>query len=390
MNQTVEDHFNPAFHFLGLIQKAIADGITRHCAHSACPEVYLVPAEQTYYTTQTDIEALQALCLAAPFDLNVELAPDWHPRNNQDVKAGRMLIHRKNSETQTDMLGRPLEELLWYATLCVSGGRLLQGYQVETPVRLLSCPDFSRFYHKDYHPILAAVMLEDSASLTTWAETTGIPLAQIIDFHNACATLGLIGMEQDHVFDPTKYLLGLIQKAEDNRQMWRCELAGQGCLIISPVDGKYYSEADPTVIGKLCSTPLSAMDVSVVDNNSDEEEFVQIGRSRVRRKKPAALPKLPDYPLSELSFRAALYASQGRLLSGYDANAIVHLKSWPDKKLLIESASIKTERYFFPLAAYMTTKAASLPDIAEATKLSLAQVIDFHNACALAGLLGQQ
>jgi hypothetical protein len=233
-------------------------------------------------------------------------------------------------------------------------------------------------------------MLENSAPLTAVADITGISLAQIIDFHNACAILDLIGMEQSNVLDPTKYLLGLIQKAEDDRQMWRCELAGQGFLIISPVDGKYYSEADPTVIGKLCSTPLSEMNVSIVDNNTDEEEFVQIGRSRVRRKKPAALPKLPGHPLSELSFRAALYASQGRLLAGYDANTTVHLKSWPDKKLLIESASIKAERYFFPLAAYMTTKAANLPDIAEATNLSLEQVIDFHNACALAGLLKQQ
>lgn len=389
MNQTLEGHFNPAFHFLGLIQKAIADGVTRHCIHPACPEVYLAPAEHAYYAATPDIEALRALCLAEPFDLAVESTPDWRPGGDQDIKAGRMVIHRKNPASHPAPPSRPLDELLWYAALCASGGRMLEGYHAETPVRLTACPDFSRLYHEDHHALLAAALLEGGVPLTAVAETCGVPLAQVIDFHNACALLGLITVEQRDVFEPEKYLLGLIQKAEVDRKMWRCELPGQGFLILAPADGKYYSEADPTVIGKLCSARLSDMALSVVESGGDEEEIVQIGRARVRRKKPAALPPLPAHPLSELRFRAALYASQGRILSGYNVNAAVQLKSWPDKKLLIESASIKAERYFFPLAACMTAKADSLPAIAEATKLPLAQVIDFHNACALAGLLEQ-
>lgn len=389
MTPSLESHFNPAFHFLGLIQKTIADGITRHCVHSGCPEVYLVPAEYAYYTTQADIEALHALCLAAPFDLSVELIPDWRPNNDQDLRAGRMLIHRKQPATSTKLLKQPLDELLWYAALCASNGQLLQDHHAETAVRLLSYPDFSRLYHKEHHLLLATAMLENSAALAKVAETTGIPLAQVFDFHNACAILGLIAMEESHVFDPEKYLLGLIQKTENDPQLWRCELAGQA-LILSPTEGKYYSDADPTAIGKLCSAQLSEMQISVVDNGSDKEEIVQIGRSRVRRKKTEVLPKMPAHPLSELRFRAALYASQGRLLAGCNINASVHLNSWPDKKLLKESAAIKAERYIFPLAAYMTNKTANLAEIAEATQLPLTQVIGFHNACALAGLLERQ
>jgi len=390
MTQALEGHFNPAVHFLGLVQKAIADGITRHCVYPGCPDIYLVPAENAYYTAQPNIKALHALCVAAALDdLSVELMPDWRPNNDQDLRAGRMLIHRKQRSTSAELLKRPLDELLWYAALCASNGQLLQGHPAETAVRLLSCPDFSRLYHEEQHLLLAAAMLENSAALTKVAETTGIPLAQVFDFHNACAMLGLIVIEESDVFDPEKYLLGLIQKTGNNPQMWRCELAGQALLIISPAEGKYYSDADPAAIGKLCTAQLSEMQVSVIDNNSDEEEIVQIGRSRVRRKKAAALPKMPEHPLSELRFRAALYASQGRLLAGYTINTPVHLNSWPDKKLLKESASIKTERYIFPLAAYMTNKAANLAEIAEATHLPLAQVIDFHNACAVAGLLEQ-
>jgi len=387
MTQALEGNFNPSFHFLGLIQKAIADGVTRHCVHPACPEVYLVPSEQTYYTPHADIEVLKALCLAAPFDLNVELLPNWHPNTDHDVQAGRVLIHRKNPAAGPELLARPLTELLWYAALCASGGKLLQGNYPDTLVRLKSSPDFSTLFHREHEPVLAAFMLKESAALTTVSEATGIPLAQVFDFFNACALLDLIVIEAGNLFDPANYLLGLLEKTDADRQMRRCVLTGQAPLILAPADGKYYTEADHAGVAKLCGALLSEMDVSLVDSSSGEEERVQVGRTWITRKKPVVLPKGPGRPLSELSFRAAFYASKGRLLSGYDLNEPVILKSWPDKTLLKDAASIKEERYFFQLAAFMSAKAATIPDIAEATHLSLEQVIDFHNACALAGLL---
>lgn len=387
MTQTLEGNFNPAFHFLGLIQQAMADGVTRHCVHSACLEVYLVPAEQAYYTAHPDIEALEALCLAAPSELSVELIPDWHPNSYQDVQAGRVRIHRKNPTADPEMVAHPLTELLWYATLCASDGQLLQGCHADTPVQLKSCPDFSRLFHSEHDPILAMFMLKESTSLTTVAKSTGIPLPQVFKFYNACAVLDLIVIEPSNEFDPGSYLLGLLEEADTDRQMRRCILAGQAPLIFAPVEGKYYTEADPAGIAKLCGALLSELEVSIVDRSSNEEEVVQIGRTWVRRKKEVSPPKMPGRPLSELMFRATFYASKGRLLSGYNLNAPVRLKSWPDHALLKEAASNKEERYFFQLAAFMSTKAVGLPDIAEANHLPLERVIDFHNACAVANLL---
>jgi hypothetical protein len=387
MNPALKGSFNPSFHFLGLLQKAIADGVTRHCVHPACPDLYLVPSEQVFYTAQTGIEALEALCLAAPFDLSVELIPDWQPNSDRDLQIGRALMQRKNPPAVIELEARPLQELLWYSALCASNGQLLQGHHAEAPVRLRSCPDFSRLFHKEYHPALATLLLEESMALTALAESAGIPLTHVFDFYNACAALDLIVHEPANVFDPGNYLLGLIQTADADRQMRRCELAGNGHLFLAPVEGKFYSDADSSGIAKLCSTPLSELQVSIVDNSNSEEEFVQIGRTRVRRKKEATLPKLPEHPLSGLRFRAALYASRGRLLSGYDIDLPVRLKNWPDKILLKEAATIKEERHIFTLAAFMTAKSGNLPSIADATHLSLAQVIDFHNACAVMGLL---
>jgi hypothetical protein len=390
MTQTLEGNFNPSFHFLGLIQKAMADGVTRHCVQPGCPEVYIVPAEQAYFTTHPNIEALEALCLTPRPILNVALMPDWHLSTNQGMQVGRVLIHRKNPAKDPELIKRPLPELLWYAALCASDGQLLQGSHADTPVRLKSCPDFSQLFHREHEPVLAAFMLEESVALTTVAEKTKIPLALVFEFYNACAVLDLIelSMESGNIFEPGHYLFGLLKKANADGQMRRCVMAGQPPLYLAPVEGKYYTDMDSSSLAKLCAVLLSELEVSIVDSSSDEEEVVQIGRAWVRRKKKASLPKMPPgHSLSGLLFRASLHASQGRLLSGYDLNAPVHLKSWPDKEFLREAALIKEERYFFPLAAFMSTKTVGLPEIANANKLPIAQVIDFHNACALAGLL---
>lgn len=386
MTPTIAGNFNPAFHFPGLIQQAMADGVTRHCIRPGGPEVYLVPAEQTYYTVYPDIEALNALCLAAPSDLSVKLMPEWQPDKVLDVQVGRVLIQRKNAAAAPELIGRPLQELLWYAALCASNGQLLQGCYADMPVRLASNPDFSRLFHREYDPVLAAFMLKHTATLTAVAESTGIALARVFEFYNACAVLGWVVVDSANEFEPGNYLLGLLEKAGTDLQTRCCVLAGAAPLYLAPAEGKYYTEADSAGLAKLCAALLSELEVTIMDNGG-EEEVVQIGRMRIRRKKGASLPKIPGRPLSELQFHAALYASQGRLFSGYNLNEPVRLKSWPDKALLKEAASTKEERYFFPLAAFMSTKAASLHDIAEATRLPLECVINFHNACAVAGLL---
>ena len=45
MTKAMEGTFKPSFQFIGLIQKAMADGVVRRCVLAGCPEVFLVPAE---------------------------------------------------------------------------------------------------------------------------------------------------------------------------------------------------------------------------------------------------------------------------------------------------------------------------------------------------------
>ena len=383
MTQPVEGNFNPSFHFLGLIQKASSDGVVRRCFLPGGPEVYLVPAENIYCTNAATIEALEPLCMAAPFDLTVEALSDWR-RDGTDraVQVGRMWSRKSPAAAAVDLVSRPLPELVWYATLCASRGQLLQGCRSDDPVRLKRWPDFSVLYHRESDPLLAAFMVAESADLMTVAENTGVPLGQVFDFHNACAVLGLI--ERGNVFDPQDCLLGVIQRAIADRQMRRCTLPGHAPLFIAPTEAKYHTEADRASLAALCSAPLIDLEVEAVNGlgaSDGEEELVQVGRMWVRRKKEASASKSPGHPLTELLFLAALGASRGRLLIGCRATDPVRLRRWP------EASCLQQDRRFFPLAAFMSGNAAPLSVVAQRTGVPFPKVVDFHNACAAVGLI---
>lgn len=386
MTQAAEGSFNPSFHFLGLIQKAKADGVVRRCALPNSPEVYIVPEENAFYTKAARLEHLEALCLAAPFDLTVESLPEWRRDSaNQTVQVGRMWLRKQTaSPGPAGMAARPLPELLWYATLCASRGQLLQGCRSDDLVRLKRWPDFSALFHRSGYPTLAAYMVEQAADLPTVAADTGVPLAEVFNFYNACVMLGLV--ERGNVFDPQEYLLGLIQRAQADHKMRRCVLPGLPPLFIAPQDGKYHTLADRAALAAYASAPVTDLQVGVVDglgeSSEEEEELVQIGRMLVRRKKTsAAAPKMPARPLSELLFLAALGASRGRLAAGARLDEPVRLQRWPD------AVCIERDRKFFPLAAFMTSNAASPQVIAERTGVPLARVVDFHNACAAVDII---
>lgn len=383
MTKAAEGTFNPSFHFLGLIQKAMADGVVRRCVLPGSSEVYLVPGENAYYTAAPTVEALEALCLAAPFDLTVEMLPDWQGNKGQEtVQVGRMWLRKQAPSTPSNLSARPLPELLWYAALCASRGQLLQGCRSDDPVRLKRWPDFSVLPHRESFMALAGFMAEESADLMTVAEATGVAPEEVFDFYNACSMLGLI--ERGNVFEPQEYLLGLIQRSLADRRMRRCVLPGHPPLFIAPAEGLYYTAADIASVIALSSAMLIDLEVDIVESlggGDDEEEVVQIGRMWVRRKKESSAPKMPARTLSELLFFAALGSSRGRLLAGSRLDAPIRLKRWP------EAACLEQDRRFFPLAAFMTANAAPPARIAELTRIPLARVIDFHNACTAIDLL---
>jgi hypothetical protein len=65
----------------------------------------------------------------------------------------------------------------------------LAGKRSHDVVRLKRWPDFSRLSNDRGLLPLAAFMSGNAADLHTVAKHTGIPMEQVVDFHNACAVL---------------------------------------------------------------------------------------------------------------------------------------------------------------------------------------------------------
>ncbi len=85
-----------------------------------------------------------------------------------------------------------LNGLLWTAAVHCSGGRLLPGHRMDTPVRLRAWPNFTRTDFRPEHLRLAAKLAMQSLSLSELAEHSGVPEAEVIAFYNAGVAVDLI------------------------------------------------------------------------------------------------------------------------------------------------------------------------------------------------------
>lgn len=111
--------------------------------------------------------------------------------------------------------------------------------------------------------------------------------------------------------------------------------------------------------------PLAGM----LQSSLSEESFVAVDSAEWDRQ-AAALGAAQ--PVSRLLWYGALLADRGRLAAGFDASARYQLLKWP-----------QTEREFpkhFRIATAMMKGPATLPEIAEASGVTLEEVTDFVNA----------
>lgn len=111
-----------------------------------------------------------------------------------------------------------LHDLIWLAERHGSRGALLQGHSLDMPVRLKVWPKFnSRHVRPDYLK-LAAMLSKQPLTLRALAQSSGVALANVIDFYNASVAFGVIEtMQSAPVVTPPKPstsggLLGKIAK----------------------------------------------------------------------------------------------------------------------------------------------------------------------------------
>ena len=136
------------------------------------PDLVLDPASQTYLSGS----ALKPLL---PYCSSVIRENDLVPVAPADLPA-----------LATQLGGsQPWARLVWLCALAGGNGALAPGYGPNEKYKLLKWPQTEREFPKHFR--VATVMMKGPANLSEIAEQSGVPLAEVIDFVNACLVLGV-------------------------------------------------------------------------------------------------------------------------------------------------------------------------------------------------------
>ena len=170
---------------------------------------------------------------------------------------------------------------------------------------------------------------------------------------------------ESRFFFPTHYFLGILLESIASGRCYECKSACGSLLYVSSHQKKYFFSTKKTNLNELL---LRSVDDFTVTELSPMD-FEQTTKSMEPKK------------LNELLWSATVVGSQGRLMKGHGLDDVIHLKHWPD------IAHIKATNHYLIIAAFMSRNTVDMKTIANQTEQTLADVIDFHNACDVLGLI---
>lgn len=172
-------------------------------------------------------------------------------------------------------------------------------------------------------------------------------------------------------FEPSIYLLGLLQESLVAARPRRFSCLGSAPLYILPHENRCFSavtkmqQLDPLQKNLYSSY---AKNIKVV-NLTPEELLAEVQKNALRA-----------YPMDTALWLATLHCSHGRLMLGQAPDSVIRLKYWPNFVVLPH------DTVHVGLAAFMLKNTASLITIAQKTHTTLETVVDFFNACKMIGL----
>ncbi|GAB6140078.1 hypothetical protein JCM14076_08070 [Methylosoma difficile] len=204
--------FDPSEYLCGFIESAVADGVARICKFAGCPDLYLLPKENSFYISGY-IQQLLPMALAKQTELQVQHVSEQQILETVSyVKftsrlSSYLSLDEDNffQDIQVKKYKRyAINELVWFSVLIASQGRLLPNRSLTTPVLLNQLPEYLRleYYSKELKP-LADCMVANALSISEVAKKTERSLYETIGFYNACSALNLIkeGEEAQQVIE---------------------------------------------------------------------------------------------------------------------------------------------------------------------------------------------
>lgn len=139
--------------------------------------IYINDAEASYYS-RYPLDQLEDYVIATE-NLSIK------PCSKIELKS---YLNAENLKAQS------LKDLIWYATIKTSAGKVIRGYSSDDIITLKKWPDLRLPHCLDYAK-LATFMKNNAATLQIISEQTQFPLTKIYPFYNACYLIGLIELK---------------------------------------------------------------------------------------------------------------------------------------------------------------------------------------------------
>ncbi len=175
-----------------------------------------------------------------------------------------------------------------------------------------------------------------------------------------------------HHYDPMQYLSGLLQAALHSKEILVLNFAGFAPLYVLPEEKRCYTDK----MGLAHLNPSQRLFFA-----AHAEQFSRHVLSAEQARSNIVEQDFKPYDIHAFIWGSALLSSNGRLLHNHSMQTFVRLKQWPN------FATLPHEPEHMKLAAFMLKNTANIPRIASATRMPMATVTDFFNACAMSNLL---
>lgn len=248
--------YEPRHYIQGVIAEALADGISRVCSlpDELQTSIYILPKENACYVMD-DIEKATPICSARRESLKTSIIAD----DELLRKVGYITFSSRLSKyavgPDIDLFQEinfkkakryHLKELIWFATLVNSHGRLLSGCGQDDYILLKHWPEYTRLHcYHDYLEV-AKIMSRQAFRLADMRNRTHLSMRQVIAFHNACSLLDLVA-RGDHAHNHAEHFAAVRSQLYE---LIKLHAAGQGHRIKIVVAGTVGS-GKSTVISTL-------------------------------------------------------------------------------------------------------------------------------------------
>jgi len=183
--------------------------------------------------------------------------------------------------------------------------------------------------------------------------------------HSVTASASLSQQAEQACFDPAHSLLGIIHKILATEQAVILYAAGIGAVAIVPERKEYFTELSEEELAAFCRLPSTGF----ATKRLGEPGIQQLdGQGTMGRN------------IDELQWRAALYASQGRLMKGCGRDDVVLLKAWPNLTRLPATPNA------LRIAALLTRYPTTVTLAHRLLKIPVEEMNEFYSAAQAAGL----